>query len=212
MDYDKIPGCEEYADIQANKFSQMKRIENSPMVIFLDGKDATKKHNYQMLGAQGFSRVLMDSAKTVLRLYSGPYTLYSIMDEITCIFPEGLAFGDFLKEDTEGTALTLFCTRISKEFSKTYDCDFKGVLYYTPDPGKEIELRRLAGQATALEYFAKEFLSSGHYHGKTIEEIKQEIKEAGLWEAWKQEDSFRKGIYYEKRRVAVPIPNVLDLM
>ncbi len=190
MKYEEIPGCEAYRATQENKFGQMRRIDGSrPLVLFLDGNNMTKRHDTDMNMLSG---TVIRSGKSILKNYKGGYTLFAIMDELTCIFMQPQEAAEFFAEDTTETLVSLFSARLSMTVSESIQAHnpdssvpgyiFRGTTWYTDDAEKEIGLRKLCGYATAMEYFAREHFPIAECRGKNYKETESMIKNAGLWD------------------------------
>lgn len=199
MKYENINGVSQYNDIRENKIRQLRRPEkNKPLVIFFDGKNATKHHNYDMLSVNSFTAWMVRSMKRILTGYKGSFDIFAIIDEITVIFYDSESIAEFLNEDCIDSIYGLLMSRFTLDFNRHISCAFKGAAYFTDDIKKEIECRRIIGTQTALEYYAKEFMKQEYYHQKTTDQIISALKEQGYYEAYIRSEAFRNGLYFHK--------------
>lgn len=198
MFYSNIPGYENYEDIAKNKQSQLRRLSaDRSLVVFFDGKSATKGHKYDMLSKNSFPSYMVQSIKNILEDYPGEYELFGIIDEVTVIFKDSLEIANYLGEDCVDSVFSLLMSRFTKKFNKHIDCDFKGVAYFISPENitREIEYRKLLGYYTALEYYAKEYLDSSFYHNKTPDEIVNALKSHNLYDNFFCNKPFYEGIH-----------------
>lgn len=202
MNYNNIP------EIQNNKFMHLDNWEkidyiiDSAYVVFLDGKNATKYHNYDMISEKGFSYNLMEATKKVLNNFNIEYHLFAIMDEITIVFPNGLALKECFEDEYEDYILTLLNLYIYKEFSKYKDCPLKALMYRFDfnDLEELFKSRKVYGKYTALEYFIKEKLGKGNYKNNTPDDIIDELKKHNLYNEYLSLTHFYNGFEYHHVR------------
>ncbi len=198
MRYEDIPEFEQYKYLHQEKFLQVDYLTDEPFVIFIDGKNATKNHNKDMLGETGYTYHLMMSAKNILKNYTGKYHAFAICDELTIIFENGIQLKQFLNEDCQDCSLSLFTLLFYNDFKKYDDCLFKTFMYKTKIENIQgiINYRRTMGYYTTLEYFAKEYLSKDKYCNCTPEQIIANLKEANIYENFLNAKQFHDGIEY----------------
>lgn len=197
MKYNQIQEFSKHKSVFDNKISQLRRPKKGqPLVIFLDGKNATKHHNYDMLSQESFTKWLVRSMKAILRGYEGIYEIYAIIDEITIVFHDSQEIAKFLNEDCIDSIYGLIMSRFTLEFNKHIPCAFKGAAYFTDDISAEINYRKSIGHNTALEYYAKEYMDSKYYHQKSEQQIIEALKEHQLYDAFIENKAFRNGLYF----------------
>ena len=70
MEYSKIKDFDKYKSVFDHKVAQLRRPqERQALVIFFDGKNATKHHNHDMLSRESFTRWMVRSIRSILRGY-----------------------------------------------------------------------------------------------------------------------------------------------
>ena len=100
MEYSKIKDFDKYKSVFDHKVAQLRRPqERQALVIFFDGKNATKHHNHDMLSRESFTRWMVRSIRSILRGYQGAFEIYAIVDEITIIFHDSEEIAKYLNED-----------------------------------------------------------------------------------------------------------------
>lgn len=197
MEYNKIKDFDKYKSVFDHKVAQLRRPqERQALVIFFDGKNATKHHNHDMLSRESFTRWMVRSIRSILRGYQGAFEIYAIIDEITVIFHDSEEIAKYLNEDCIDSIYGLLISRFTLEFNKHIPCAFKGAAYFTSDIAAEINYRKSIGHYTALEYYAKEYMESKYYHNKTESEIIESLKEHKLYDAFVENKAFRNGLYF----------------
>lgn len=197
MEYNQIKEFDKYKNVFDQKVAQLRRPQKGqPLVIFFDGKNATKHHNHDMLSHESFTRWMVRSMRSILRGYQDAFEIYAIIDEITVIFHDSESIAKYLNEDCIDSIYGLLMSRFTLEFNRHVPCTFKGAAYFTNDIAAEINYRKAIGYHTALEYYAKEYMESKDYHNKTETEIIDTLKEYGLYDAFVENKAFRNGLYF----------------
>lgn len=198
MEYDQIKAFHTYKSVFDNKVSQLRRPKKGqPLVIFFDGKSATKYHNFDMISKESFTLWMIRSMRKTLKGYQGMYEIYAIIDEVTVIFYDSEEIAQFLNEDCIDAIFSLLMSKFTLEFNKHISCVFKGAAYFTDDIKNEIAYRKAIGYYTALEYYAKEYMESKYYHRKSEQEIIDALKQHQLYDAFMENKAFRNGLYYK---------------
>lgn len=196
MKYEQIQRFSEYEDIFQKKIKYCRHINpDSAYCIFLDGKDAVKHHDQDMMSDTGYAYRLMCVARLLLNKYNVECHLFSIMDEILFLFPSGKDLMEVFGEDTEDCILSLVVAEFSM-LSRSYNTGLvKGICYPVEkkDISKTVEFRRVCGFACALEYFAKEKLAAHNYRNKSEEQLIQVLKEKKLYDDFLSLGSFHSG-------------------
>ena len=151
MEYSKIKDFDKYKSVFDHKVAQLRRPqERQALVIFFDGKNATKHHNHDMLSRESFTRWMIRSMRSILRGYQGAFEIYAIVDEITIIFHDSEEIAKYLNEDCIDSIYGLLMSRFTLEFNKHIPCAFKGAAYFTSDIAAEINYRKSIGYYTHL--------------------------------------------------------------
>lgn len=198
MEYSKIKDFDKYKSVFDNKIVQLRRpLEGQSLVVFFDGKNATKHHNHDMLSRESFTRWMIRSMRSILRGYQGAFEIYAIIDEITVIFHDSKSIAEYLNEDCIDSIYGLLISRFTLEFNKHILCTFKGSAYFTDDIAGEINYRKSIGYYTALEYYAKEYMESQFYYNKNEAEIIDALKEHKLYDAFVENKAFHNGLYFQ---------------
>lgn len=200
MKYNDMPFFKQYKCCIEEKKENLEFVEyGKSYVIFFDGQNATKNHNYDMFSKESFTYYLENAAAAVCNRYGLKAIIYAIIDEVTIIIPKDNNLIEKFGYDKMQEILTLFTQEVCRIFWKNVDCNLKGTMYQIKEENidKLLALRKEVAKVLALEYFAKEYLDSSCYHEKSIEEIENALKENNLYDKYKDLETFREGIFEE---------------
>lgn len=195
MEYKNIDCFSEYKDIHEEKIKQVIHIdEDVPCVIFLDGKNITKTHEYDFYSKNSFTRNLIIAGKAVCKKYNLKCKIYAVIDEITFVFYSSKNLEAAFGEDNYESCLVLFSQEFYKEFSKYKDVLFKGVIYKTTSANIDriINFRREAGKLTALDYICKD--NKIKVFDKSKDELIEQLINIGKIDEYENNLDFKNGI------------------
>ena len=195
MKYEDTDFFDKYKCIHEEKIKQIIKIDkDEPCVIFLDGKNITKTHNYDFYSKNSFTKNLIIAGKNVCKKYNLKCKMYAVIDEITFVFYSSKNLEKSFGEDNYESCLVLFVQEFYKEFSKYADVLFKGVIYKTTPSNidKIIDFRREAGKLTALEYICKD--NNIKVFDKNKEELIKELIKLKKLNEYENNIDFKNGI------------------
>ncbi len=192
----KSPEYRKYAHL-AKRYSKKRRLDSkSSYAIFLDGKNATKNHEKDMISEDGFAYHMFCAIQEVVKQLNLPSCYYVAMDEATIFFRSGKEIIEASGENEEDKVLALFVSMFSIAFSSYDCCAFKGVIYpiRAYDVNKMIEYRKFVTGIVSKEYFVKEYYGKGNYVANDEADLDALLKKKHLYKKYLTTDIFRNGI------------------